>query len=247
MTFYFVLEQHFIFFIVISTIIGSVFGSFICAAADRTARGLSIAKPRSHCVTCQKTIPLIDLIPFKVWIFNKGYCTNCKIRIPAETLVIEIIFAIGFSIIPFLAKNLSFCFGYVVLLLLTTYISLVDIKTLTIPKLSLELLFVFGLLLSGNQQRIPTAMEGLIFGLAITFIVFLFSKNGLGIGDVFLFGILGLFVGPIGLVPILVLAPAWGLCYTTFVKKQNPGAALIPFAPFLGMAGLFVYLFRLGD
>lgn len=247
MTFYFVLEQHFIFFIVISTIIGSVFGSFICAAADRTARGLSIAKPRSHCVTCQKTIPLIDLIPFKVWIFNKGYCTNCKIRIPAETLVIEIIFAIGFSIIPFLAKNLSFCFGYVVLLLLTTYISLVDIKTLTIPKLSLELLFVFGLLLSGNQQRIPTAMEGLIFGLTITFIVFLFSKNGLGIGDVFLFGVLGLFVGPIGLVPILVLAPAWGLCYTTFVKKQNPGAALIPFAPFLGMAGLFVYLFRLGN
>jgi leader peptidase (prepilin peptidase)/N-methyltransferase len=162
-------------------------------------------------------------------------------------LVIEIIFAIGFSIIPFLAKNPSFCFGYVVLLLLTTYISLVDIKTLTIPQLSLELLFVFGLLLSGNQQRIPTAMEGLIFGLAITFIVFFFSKNGLGIGDVFLFGILGLFVGPIGLVPILVLAPAWGLCYTTFVKKQNPGAALIPFAPFLGMAGLFVYLFRLGD
>jgi len=76
--------------VVIGFVWGGLLGSFASVLGYRIPRGLSIVAPRSHCVSCNKTLGVIDLIPVFSWFLFRGRCRYCNASIGVRYLLIEI-------------------------------------------------------------------------------------------------------------------------------------------------------------
>lgn len=71
-------------------IFGTVLGSFVDCIANRALTKKSFWG-RSFCDTCKKPLAWYDLIPVLSFLWNKGKCRFCKSKIPAETIIVEIL------------------------------------------------------------------------------------------------------------------------------------------------------------
>ena len=78
-------------------ILGSCFGSFLCACAYRYDRNDMKNYRYSICPTCHKKIAGYDLIPIISWLWLKGKCRYCHSDIPLDHLVCELITGILFA------------------------------------------------------------------------------------------------------------------------------------------------------
>lgn len=91
-------------------ILGLVFGSFLNVLILRYNTGESVIKGSSRCFICGKKLKWRELIPVLSFIFQKGRCRNCGVKISLEYLVVEII--TGFVFIFVYLKQTEF-FEYV--------------------------------------------------------------------------------------------------------------------------------------
>jgi leader peptidase (prepilin peptidase)/N-methyltransferase len=63
---------------VLAGILGLIFGSFLNVCATRWPEGKSIAKGRSHCRTCGRSLAWWENIPLASWLALRGHCRTCK-------------------------------------------------------------------------------------------------------------------------------------------------------------------------
>jgi len=75
-------------------VVGLAFGSFLNVCIYRLPLGLSVAYPGSACPQCKKAIAFYDNIPVLSWLILRGRCRNCKARISARYLVVELLNAL---------------------------------------------------------------------------------------------------------------------------------------------------------
>lgn len=68
---------------------GIVIGSFLNVCILRTPLRQSIAKERSHCMSCGYQLAWFDLVPLFSYLFLGGKCRKCKKHISAQYPVIE--------------------------------------------------------------------------------------------------------------------------------------------------------------
>jgi prepilin signal peptidase PulO-like enzyme (type II secretory pathway) len=80
----------FLFKLAVGLVLGMVLGSFATMLAYRVPRKLSIVAPRSHCPSCKQTLQPRDLVPLFSYLFNKGQCRMCGVKIPPRYLIIEL-------------------------------------------------------------------------------------------------------------------------------------------------------------
>ena len=59
-------------------VLGLAFGSFLNVCATRWPEEESIAKGRSHCRTCGRTLAWWENIPLASWLALRGHCRTCK-------------------------------------------------------------------------------------------------------------------------------------------------------------------------
>jgi prepilin signal peptidase PulO-like enzyme (type II secretory pathway) len=69
---------------------GLAVGSFLNLCAYRVARGQSIVRPRSHCVSCDATLGVRELIPVLSYLLQRGRCRHCGAAISKRTLAGEL-------------------------------------------------------------------------------------------------------------------------------------------------------------
>lgn len=91
----------------------------------------------------------------------------------------------------------------------------------------------------------PQPGMGLLVGAGILFLLRLLSQGGIGMGDVKMAGVLGLWLGTEGILLTLMLAfllgglcAAWLLCRQSHAWRDQ-----IPFGPFLSCSAWLVYLY----
>ena len=139
-------------------------------------------------------------------------------------------------------------------------VALIDRKTMLIEGRLISLAIILRLcwLLYFAPQDILNSLSGLLIGAGLLFFVgFLYEtfrhRQGLGEGDAAVLGLIGMWVGWQGLGAVLLIAAVTGIIiggisllknreknqeFTTLLQTQ------IPFAPYLCLAGITVYLIQ---
>jgi leader peptidase (prepilin peptidase) / N-methyltransferase len=225
---------------------GLIIGSFLNVVAYRLPRGESIVNPPSHCPGCDAPIKPWDNIPLLSWIFLRGRCRSCATRIspryPLVELLTGLLFA-GVVVANGLDDDLAVLLPFAAMLIAVADI---DLEHRIVPNKILVPMAVYGVAVSA-VVRTDMLPELLIAGAAaFTFLLVaaLIHPAGMGMGDVKLAGVMGLYLGA-SIAPALLVAFLSGSVVGIGVMlKHGAGGRKkgVPFAPFLAL-GAIVALF----
>jgi leader peptidase (prepilin peptidase)/N-methyltransferase len=176
---------------------GLLIGSFLNVVAHRLPRGESLAHPPSRCPGCGAGVRPYDNVPVLSWLLLRGACRDCRAPISARYPLVEAATALLFALVA-LVHGLSpqTALGLVLVALLVP-ITLIDLDERIIPNrlTGPGALAAIGLLAALEPGALPEhlaagAGAALFFGLAAVA-----RPGGMGMGDVKLAGMLGLFLG----------------------------------------------------
>jgi leader peptidase (prepilin peptidase) / N-methyltransferase len=234
----------------LAAVVGAVFGSFLNVVAYRLPRGESLARPRSRCPQCQTPIKPYDNVPVLSWLALRGRCRSCSAPISARYPLVEAMTGLLCAGVV-LAKgpDEDALLGLALVLLLVP-ITLIDLDHRIIPnKLTLLGAVVAPLLVALTapdallEHLIAAAAAGGFFLLAA-----LAYPRGMGMGDVKLAAVLGLFLGKAVGPAVFVALVAGTLVGGAVISRkgaQEGRKTAVPFGPFLAL-GAVVALFA-GD
>ena len=86
-------------------VFGSCIGSFLNVVIYRLPSGLSIVSPPSRCPKCKTQLRATDNIPIVSWLVLRGRCRTCAVRISARYPFVELLTALVFARIGWLALD----------------------------------------------------------------------------------------------------------------------------------------------
>ena len=216
---------------------------------------ITLSTPSSSCPKCQHKIRFYENIPVISWVFLKGKCSQCKVKISLRYPMVELATAILSVVI---AANYGVTFTTLMLLVLTwglICLTLIDVDHMLLPdQITLPLLWL-GLLVNINGAIVPLhdAVVGAVAGYMSLFSIFwlfklITGKDGMGHGDFKLVALFGAWIGW-QLLPLLILmASAVGavIGISLMVFKNHQREQAIPFGPYLAVAGWITLLWGNG-
>lgn len=232
--------------------IGASVGSFLNVVIYRLPKNESVVTPRSTCPSCHKLIAWYYNIPIFSWLYLRGKCAYCKSKISIEYLLVELFTGIVFILLlPSTTHSsdlLRFVFLFSIFCIFLCHI-IIDIKYQILPD-SLNL-YLLAIILPYSIMNYHYTYWGLgaLIGFGGTYLLtYAFYKLrgvvGLGGGDIKLFGILGLLLGPMGILANIFMSSfigALGGLVMIYIKKQDKNMHFA-FGPYiLIVAALQVY------
>ncbi len=114
-------------------ILGTVFGSFIDCTAWRIVKNESVLKGHSHCDVCGHQLGAMDLIPIVSYLRFGGKCRYCGAKFSLESTWVELILGVIFAVTVLKFDISAVCLRNMGLAVILMGLSLVDMKTYTIP------------------------------------------------------------------------------------------------------------------
>jgi leader peptidase (prepilin peptidase)/N-methyltransferase len=231
-------------------LLGIVGGSFVGVVAHRVPRRLSIVGPRSRCDSCGVTIAAYDNVPVVSWLLLRGRCRHCGEAIPARYPLVELALG-GLFVAAVLAFQGDATQLALALVLISTLaaVTLTDLEQRIIPNRILAFAALAGLAIvaAGDPASLPERLIAAGAAGGFLLVAALAYPAGMGMGDVKLAAVLGLYLGS-AVAPALLIALIAGAT-AGVVKIAREGGAVrkrgIPFGPFLAL-GALVALFA-GD
>jgi leader peptidase (prepilin peptidase)/N-methyltransferase len=225
---------------------GALIGSFLNVIVHRLPRGESVVAPRSRCPECGTELAGRDNVPILSWLLLGGKCRSCSTSISARYPLIEALTAVGFAAVVVadgvdldLIWELPFVAALVAL-------AAIDLERQLLPnKLTLPLA-VLGAV-AAVALRLDQAPELAIAGagaFGFLLIVALIQPKGMGMGDVKLAGVLGLFLG-LSVIPAMLIAFVTGSVVGLAIMARDGVTARkrkVPFGPFLALGGYVALL-----
>ena len=229
-------------FLVFTALLGLAVGSFLNVVIYRFPRGESLVSPGSQCPSCAVAISPYDNVPLISWLALHGRCRSCSDAISVRYPLVELLTGVTFVAIAVArgpSAELALELPFAALLIA---VSGIDLDHRIIPNRLLMLGAAWGL--AGLALLTPeVGVEHLVAGAAAftaLLLVVLAYPAGMGMGDVKLAGLMGLFLGT-AVIPALFAAFAAG-ALVGLVHLARRGVAArklaIPFAPFLALGGL---------
>lgn len=222
---------------------GLITGSFLNVVAYRLPRGESLLFPASQCPSCGISVKPYDNVPLLGWLLLRGHCRSCGERISARYPLVEALTAV-LAVAVVLTKHSAHDVILGLFLVGTLVpVALIDLDQRIIPnKITLPAaLAAVAIGLLTDPSRVP---EQLIAGAAAGGFLLVFAlayPRGMGMGDVKLAAVLGLFLGREAGVAILagVLAGAvGGMLVMARVGVAKGRKTAVPFGPFLALGGI---------
>ena len=224
---------------------GLLIGSFLNVVAYRVPRGESLVKPRSRCTSCGAEVRPYDNVPVLSWLLLRGRCRTCGEHISARYPAVELVTAVAFaavSLVRGVDAGLLLDLPFAAMMIAVADI---DLEHRIVPNRILLPLAVWGIAATAVVR--PGALAECLVAGAAAFTVLLLTAlaypAGMGMGDVKLAGVMGLYLG-LAVVPALLFAFfAGSVVGLALMAKHGAGARKrgVPFAPFMA-AGAFVGL-----
>jgi leader peptidase (prepilin peptidase)/N-methyltransferase len=221
---------------------GAAIGSFVNVLAYRLPRRESLVKPRSRCPQCERQIAAYDNIPVISWLLLRGRCRHCGTAISVRYPIVEALTALLFVLVGLevgLEATLLPALAFTITLVAAAE---TDLEHRIIPNRLMAVSAVAAVVLwaIADPGRLP---ENLIAGVAaggLMLLVAVAYPAGMGMGDVKLAGVMGLYLGA-SVAPALFCGFAAGaLVGIGIVAVRGPSARKqgVPFGPFLAFGGV---------
>jgi leader peptidase (prepilin peptidase)/N-methyltransferase len=221
---------------------GAAVGSFLNVVVWRLPRGESIVSPPSHCPSCDTRIKARDNVPILSWMLLRGRCRACGTHISARYPLIEAGTAILFAAIVLIRGvdwDLAWQLPFAAMLVA---VALIDLDHHIVPNKIIVPAAVWGVG-SAVLIRLSDLPELLAWGggaFAFLLIAALIYPAGMGMGDVKLAGVMGLYLGS-AVLPALLIGFLSGSIVGGVLLARHGSAARkmgVPFAPFLALGGI---------
>ena len=231
-----------IWFMSFAFVFGGVMASFFGSLSYRLETNKKfLLKKRSFCPKCEHDLNYRDLVPILSFLFTKGRCRYCSVRIDRSYFVSElsvgllwVIFAWGiWTRLEFF--EISNLILLVFLLLIMSFLMVIDIFYYILPH-QLNALGLFVLLVITGFDLSASRLLGMLVAVGFFVILWLITKfKGIGLGDVGLAFWMGYGLGApvviLGLMLSFIFGAVFGVGLMSVNKKGLKQA--VPFGPFL--------------
>jgi leader peptidase (prepilin peptidase)/N-methyltransferase len=224
-------------------ILGAIAGSFLNVVTYRLPRHESLIAPASHCPRCGTPVKPYDNIPILSWLLLRGHCRSCSESIsPRYPLVEALTGALCAGAVLAGGSRAEIALG-VALILIVVPAALIDLEHRIIPNrinaLGAVAALAIGLALdpSGEPERLiaGAAAGGFLLLAALAY------PGGMGMGDVKLAAVMGLFLGR-AVAPAIMIALLSGVLAGAVVMARKGARegrrTAVPFGPFLALGAL---------
>jgi leader peptidase (prepilin peptidase)/N-methyltransferase len=248
---------------VLALLFGLLIGSFLNVCIYRWPRDLSVVRPRSHCIACEKTIAWYDNIPLLSYLALRGRCRHCGTRIALRYPLVELLTGLLFFFfvwrlgLSLAALKMSAFAAILVALIFSDLEERILPDELTLGGIAVGFAFAFfvpvppsvaQLFFSGRAASVAEAAIGAAVPTSILWLAgWLYQRvrhrEGLGLGDVKLIAMVGSFLGLSGALLTLVGGSLTGsIIGYAYIKLRgkDPATYELPFGTFLGAAALVI-------
>jgi leader peptidase (prepilin peptidase) / N-methyltransferase len=224
-------------------VLGAIMGSFLNVVVYRLPRHESLVTPASHCPGCGTPVKPYDNIPVLSWLLLRGHCRACGESISVRYPLVELftgLLCVGAVLAGETTAEIALGIG---LILLVVPIALIDLETRLIPnKLTLPgAVLALGLGLALDPGGEPARLIAGAAAGGFLLIAALAYPGGMGMGDVKLAGVMGLFLGS-AVAPALLIALLCGtLLGAVIIARKGARAGrktAVPFGPFLALGAI---------
>jgi leader peptidase (prepilin peptidase)/N-methyltransferase len=231
---------------IVAALGGLLVGSFLNVVAYRLPRGESLVRPRSRCPHCATQLRGVDNVPLLSWLALRGRCHHCGApispRYPAVELATGALYA---AVVASQDDAVRIVLG---LLLVTALvpITLIDLDERIIPNritgpAALAAVVAIAAL---DTDFLPEALIAGVAAGGFFFVAVVLYPRGMGMGDVKLAAVLGLYLGR-AVAPAILIALVGGVVVGAAViarKGIKEGRkTAVPFGPFLALGGVIAF------
>jgi leader peptidase (prepilin peptidase) / N-methyltransferase len=222
---------------------GLLAGSFVTVVAHRVPRGESIVGPRSRCPHCGAQIAAYDNVPVFSWLLLGGRARCCGAtispRYPLTELSLGLLYAATLVVLWGDAGEIALGLVFVTTLIAIT---LTDLERRIIPNKVLLAAALIGIAIVAvsDPGSLPERAIAAVGAGGLLFLAALAYPQGMGLGDVKLAAVMGLFLGR-NVAPAILVALLAGSVFGLAMIARHGAAArkrAIPFGPFLALGGI---------
>jgi leader peptidase (prepilin peptidase) / N-methyltransferase len=228
---------------VFAGIFGAIVGSFLNVVAYRLPRGESLSHPPSRCPSCGQPVKPYDNIPVLSWLLLRGRCRHCKEPISWRYPLVEAGTGILCALVVVAKGADGDAIIGIALVLLLVPVTLIDLEYRLIPNKITYPGAVLAIVLVAIFDP-DSLVENLIAGLGaggFLLVAAIVQPKGMGMGDVKLALVLGLFLGRAVVPAIFAALIAGSLIGAIIIARVGVKAGRktgIPFGPWLAFGGL---------
>ena len=228
--------------VVVIGVLGLLVGSFLNVVIYRLPRGESLVRPASRCPQCGTPVKPYDNIPVLSWLLLRGRCRNCGAAIGARYPLVEALTAaafVGAALARGVDDDLALWLPFAAMLIAVAGI---DLDHRIIPNKILLPAAIWGI--AATIAFRPDNIDDSLIAGGIAFSALLLAAlaypAGMGMGDVKLAGVMGVYLGS-GVAPAMLSAfLAGSLVGLLIIAREGKDARKkgVPFGPFLAFGGL---------
>ena len=228
--------------VVLIGVLGLLVGSFLNVVIYRLPRGESLVRPRSRCPQCEAPVRPYDNIPVLSWLLLRGRCRNCGAPISARYPLVEALTAaafVGAALARGVDDDLALWLPFAAMLIAVAGI---DLDHRIIPNKILLPAAIWGLAatIAFRPDNVDDALIAGGIAFSALLLAALLYPAGMGMGDVKLAGVMGIYLGS-GVAPAMLAAfLAGSVVGLAIIAREGRDARKkgVPFGPFLAFGGL---------
>ncbi len=236
---------------------GLAVGSFLNVVIYRVPLRESLARPPSHCPSCDQPVRKRHNVPILSWLLLRGRCADCRVRISVRYPLVELTTAALFVAVAVRLAHLNLLAAlpaYLVFAAAGICLTAIDLDVRRLPNAIvlpaypvLAALLTIAALVQHDPAALIRAGIGALGLFGFYFVLAFLYPAGMGFGDVKLAGLVGGVLGFLSYPVLLVgafaaffIGSAAG--FLVIVSRGGTGKTAIPFGPFM-VAAAFLAIF----